>query len=140
MLCTSTRPLAAAPDAPGELCDQRERALLRAEVGEAQRGVGVEHDPERHVAEVVALGDHLRADQDPRGRRLEAAQHRAHADPAPPRPRHVRVEAEDGEAPVVERGRELVLHALGARAVARDGCRAAVARSAPARRSRCPQW
>ena len=77
--------LAAAPDAPGELCDQRECALLRTEVGEAQGGVGVKHHPERHVAEVVALGDHLRADQDPaRGGSLEVTQERARAQrPAP---------------------------------------------------------
>ena len=33
----------AAAAAPGELGDERERALLGAEVGEAQRGVGVQH-------------------------------------------------------------------------------------------------
>ena len=47
IVCTSTRPLAAPARAPGELRDQRERALLGAEVGEAQGGVGVEHDAER---------------------------------------------------------------------------------------------
>ena len=69
LVCTSTRPpRGAAPGAARELRDQRERALLGAEVGEAQRRVGVEHDAERDVGEVVALGDHLRAEQQPLGR------------------------------------------------------------------------
>ena len=72
-------PLPSAPDAPGELGDQRERALLGAEVREAQRRVRVEHDAERDIREVVALGDHLRSDQHPALRRLEAAQQRADA-------------------------------------------------------------
>ena len=62
----------AARPAPGparELGDERERALLGAEVGEAQGGVGVEDHAEGHVGEVVPLGHHLGAEQDPRGRR-----------------------------------------------------------------------
>ena len=62
----------AASGAAGELGDQRERALLGAEVGEAQRRVGVEHDAERDVREVVALGHHLRAEQQAGGGGLEA--------------------------------------------------------------------
>src|ERR1700683_1634843 len=95
--------LAAAPDAPGELCDQRERALLRAEVGKAQGGIGVEHDPERDIAEVVAPGDHLRADQDSRGRRLKAAQYSTHTILLPTPTGYISIQAEHREAPVVER-------------------------------------
>ncbi len=77
--CTTTRPAARpAPAAAGELRDERERALLGAEVGEAQRRVGVEHHAERHVREVVALGDHLGADEHAGRRLVEAAQDRAH--------------------------------------------------------------
>jgi hypothetical protein len=73
IVCTSTRPaVPAAAGAPGELGDQRERPLLGAEVGEAQRRVGVEHDAERDAVEVVPLGDHLRADQHARAGALEA--------------------------------------------------------------------
>ena len=39
----------AAPAAPGQLRDHREGPLLGAEVREAQRGVGVENDAERHL-------------------------------------------------------------------------------------------
>ena len=56
----------------GELGDERERPLLGAEVREAQRGIGVEHDAERDVGEVVALGHHLGADQQARRGRGEA--------------------------------------------------------------------
>ena len=49
--------------APGELGDHREGALAGAEVGEAQGRVGVEDRAQRHLGEVVALGDHLGADQ-----------------------------------------------------------------------------
>ena len=65
--------LRTAAGATRELRDERERALLGAEVGEAQRAVGVDDDAERDVREVVALGDHLRADEDPARRRLEAS-------------------------------------------------------------------
>ncbi len=71
--------LAAAPHATSELGDHREGALLGAEVGEAQGGVGVEHHAQRDVGEVVALGDHLGTDQHTRGCVLEAAQQRGDA-------------------------------------------------------------
>ena len=54
----------AAAAAAGELGDHREGALAGAEVGEAQGGVGVEDRAQGHLGEVVALGDHLGADQD----------------------------------------------------------------------------
>src|SRR3954468_5426829 len=100
--------------AAGELRDEREGPLLGAEVGEAQRRVGVEHDAERHVGEVVALGDHLGPDEHPALRLLERSEHRGG-------PGRVRVEAEHGMAGL----RELVLEPLGAGAVPADGHRPA---------------
>ena len=58
----SPRALAAA-GAAGDLGQQLERALRGAEVGEAQADVGDDHADQRDLREVVALGDHLRADQ-----------------------------------------------------------------------------
>ena len=54
--------VAAAP--AGELGDELEGALLGAEVGQREPGVGVDDRGERDAREVVALGDHLRADED----------------------------------------------------------------------------
>ncbi len=54
----------AATAATGELGDHREGPLGGAEVGEAQGGVGVEDRAQRHLGEVVPLGDHLGADED----------------------------------------------------------------------------
>ena len=64
-----------APGAAGQLGDEREGALLGAEVGEAQGRVGVEHDAEVDVGEVVALGHHLRADEHAARRLLEGGEH-----------------------------------------------------------------
>jgi len=64
----------AAAGPAGELGDERERPLLGAEVGEAQGLVGVEHDAEGDVREVVALGHHLGADEHSRRRGLELLQ------------------------------------------------------------------
>ena len=64
----------AAPAAAGELGDQREGPLLGAEVGEPEGRVGVDDDAEDDVGEVVALGDHLGADEDPGVRLVEAAE------------------------------------------------------------------
>ena len=78
----------------------------------------------------MALGDHLRADQHPRGGRLEAAQERARADRSRPRRAagHVGVEAEDREAcRRPSAAASSCCEALGARAVARHARRAAVA-------------
>ena len=104
----------APPAAAGELRDQREGALLGAEVRQAQRAVGVEDDAQRDVGEVVALGDHLGADEDAATRR--ARTRRARSACAAPGGA-VGVEAED-----LERRQQLVelgLHALGARRHAR---------------------
>ena len=62
----------AAAAAPGQLGDHREGPLLGAEVGEAQGRVGVEDRAQGHLGEVVALGDHLGADEDAAGRLAEA--------------------------------------------------------------------
>ena len=54
----------AAAGAPGDLGDELEGSLGGTEVGEVQRGVGVDHAYKRHVGEVEAFGDHLRAEED----------------------------------------------------------------------------
>ena len=121
---------AAAPGAARQLGDERERALLGAEVGEAQRRVGVEDDAERDVGEVVALGDHLRADEHPARRCLERGEHARAARG---------VSASSRKTGLAGAG-ELVLEPLGARAVAR---RSRPSRSASQRDgtgSRWPQW
>ncbi len=109
--------MAAAPARARELGDQRERPLLGAEVGEAQRGVGVEHDPQAHVGEVVALGDHLGSDQHARTGRLEAAQR---ADAAAPASATTSASRRKTGASASKTLRQLVLQALGAGAVAGD--------------------
>ena len=53
--------IAAAP--PRELGDQLERSLLGPEVGQGQPRVCVDHRRELDPGEVVALRDHLRAEQ-----------------------------------------------------------------------------
>ena len=118
-------PVAAASGAAGELRDEREGALLGAEVREAQRRVGVEHDGERDVGEVVALGHHLRADEHAGRARLEAGAGRRRRRLA--RGGDVGVEAQHREVAVAERLGQLVLEALGAGAVTCDRRRAAVA-------------
>ena len=49
---------------PGELRDELERALLRAEVGQGEPRVGVDDRGEGDAGEVVTLRHHLRADED----------------------------------------------------------------------------
>jgi hypothetical protein len=110
----------AAPAAAGQLCHQREGALLRAEIREAQRGIGVQDDAERDVGEVVPLRHHLGADQHPRVRMVEAPQDRGHAG----RRGHVRVEPEHGQRR--HQLLQLPLQLLGPRAVARNRYRLAL--------------
>ena len=105
---------AAPPGTAGELRDERERALLGAKVREAQRLVGVDHDAERDVREVMPLGDHLRADQHARRRRVKACEHRRARVAAG----GVGVEAQHRKANPAQRAGELVLEPLGAGAVA----------------------
>ena len=53
----------AAAGATGDLREQLEGALARAEIRLMQREVGVNDADERHVREMQALGNHLRADE-----------------------------------------------------------------------------
>ena len=52
-----------APTPPSQLRDELERPLLRAEIGQAETGVGVHDGGQLDPGEVVALGDHLRSEQ-----------------------------------------------------------------------------
>src|SRR5437588_276150 len=52
-----------APAAAGELCEQLERALLGAEVRQAEARVGVDHRRQRHAREVMPFRHHLCADE-----------------------------------------------------------------------------
>ena len=56
-------PGSVAAAAPGELGQKLEGALLGAEVRLSQTRVGIDHGGQRDAGEVVALGDHLRAEQ-----------------------------------------------------------------------------
>ena len=56
--------LLAAAGAAGDLREQLERPLGGAEVGQAEADVGRHDADQRHARKVVALGDHLRADED----------------------------------------------------------------------------
>jgi len=107
-------PTLASPRAPGQLRDQRERALLGPEIREAERLIGVEDDAEGDVGKVVALGDHLRADENPGGRRLETLQGSSTLGQRG----CVGVQTEDREAVPAKRRPELVLDALGSCSVA----------------------
>src|SRR5262249_1122983 len=49
--------------ASGDLREQLEGALGGAKVGQAEHGVGADNANQRDAVEVVALGEHLRADQ-----------------------------------------------------------------------------
>ena len=51
------------PASPGELGDELERPLLGPEVGQRESSVGIDDGGELDAGEVVALGDHLRADE-----------------------------------------------------------------------------
>src|SRR3954471_9445048 len=99
----------AAAAAAGELSYQGEGALLGTEVWEAERGVGVEDDPERDVREVVPLGDHLRPYEHAARRLLEATQE---VEDGAPAAGDVRVEAEHRQRR--QRAVELRLEPLGA--------------------------
>ena len=53
-----------ATSATGDLRQELEGALCRAEVGQVERTVGRDDADHRHVREVEPLGDHLRTQQD----------------------------------------------------------------------------
>ena len=112
----------AAAAAPGELGDHREGPLLGAEVGEAQGRVGVDDRAQGHLGEVVALGDHLGADEDARSRpRRSRRGSRAWA----PRPAAVSESSrKTGIGP--RRSRQQLLDPLGAGAGPRERGRAAL--------------
>ena len=130
--CTITRPpRAAAAAAARQLAHQRERALLGAEVGEAQRGVGVEHHA--RASRPGSRGPWPPSACPPAPRRARARSAPAAA-PTPGRGRAVGVQAHDGQR--VHQVLELAAQLLGARAVAGDRHRAAVGAGA-GHRARC---
>ena len=73
---------AAAAGAAGDLHDGLREPLGGAKVGAEQSLVRIEHHDQRHVLEVMALGDHLRADQDARRTAVDAVHGRVHVRPA----------------------------------------------------------
>jgi hypothetical protein len=54
----------AAPGAPGHLGEELKGALGGAKIGHPEADIGGDHAHQRHVGNVVALGDHLRAHED----------------------------------------------------------------------------
>src|SRR4029453_2783426 len=53
----------APPGAPGDLRKKLKGPFARAEIGQMQRQIGVDDPDERHIREMQAFRDHLRADQ-----------------------------------------------------------------------------
>ncbi len=49
--------------AAGQLQDEREGLFLGAELRELQRQVGIDYGGKRDIREMMALGDHLRAEE-----------------------------------------------------------------------------
>ena len=84
--------LLAAAGAAGHLREQLKRPLGRAEVGHAEADVGRDDADQRHARKVVALGNHLRADQDVDLAVAEARQQRFERAPSADR---VAIEARD---------------------------------------------
>jgi hypothetical protein len=111
--------LAAAPGAPSHLDDQAERALLRAKVRPAETCVRLDDGGERDVRKVMALCDHLRAEEHGRPRGGKAAQHLGHLRAATTR---LGVEAHTPKPG--RRAGDRLLEATGAEALTRDVDRA----------------
>ena len=65
----------AAPGAAGDLREQLEGALARAEIRLMQRKIGVNDADERDVREMQPFGNHLRADEDVGLARAKIAEH-----------------------------------------------------------------
>ena len=65
----------AAPGAARHLRQQLKRALGGAKIRQAEREIGGDHADERDALKIVALRDHLRADQDVDLARRKRAQH-----------------------------------------------------------------
>ena len=110
----AARRVASAPSR--ELREQLERALLGAEVGKAEAGVGVDDGRELDAAEVMALRHHLRADEHGALRAREALERLV---------RVVDVGVEPDDLELGEMLRELALEPLRAGADARELGRAA---------------
>ena len=108
------------------------RRSLGAEIRAEQALVGVQHDDQRDVRKVVALGDHLGADEDARLAAVDAREHRFHLALAAHR-----VAIEPGERRAGKLLAQRLLDALGALADWLDarcrtaGSAAAAAASAP---------
>ncbi len=64
------------PGPPRHLHQLGEQAFRRPPVGGEQRGIGAQHADQRQFGEIVALGQHLRADQDVRLAAMDAFEHR----------------------------------------------------------------
>ena len=94
------RPLGAS-GATGDLHDRLRQSLAGAEVRAEQALVGVQHDDQRDVRKVMALGQHLRADEDADLVAIDARQRRfelaapAHAVAVDARERRVREQLPD---------------------------------------------
>ena len=131
--------IAAPAAAARELREQRERPLLAAEVGPGEALVGVDRRGQAQIAEVVALRDHLRADEHGRGLAREALERRVET-AAPlgrvgvePQHRDVRQQLADGLADALGAGAETrELDRAAVRALARRALREAAVVAAQA--------
>ena len=101
--------LRAAPGAARDLDDGLRHAFGRAEIRAEQALVGVQHHHQGDARKVVALGDHLRADQDAR---LAAGDPANYLLDVAALAHHVAIEAGDGH--VREQLRQRFLDALRA--------------------------
>src|SRR5581483_8839087 len=106
----------AAAGAAGQLSDQRKGPLLGAEIGKPQRLVSVEHYSQRDLREFVALGHHLRTDEQTAARGAEAVE----GSLAVRRTNRIGVEADDLETVVSQRISQVVLEPFGPGSMARD--------------------
>ena len=82
-----------APGPPGDLHDRLCESLCRAKIRAEQSLVGVQYDDETHVGKMMALRQHLRADEQAHFARVDAlergferapASHRVAIDPREP--------------------------------------------------------
>ncbi len=120
-----------APGAAGDLQDRLREPLVAARIGAEQPLVGVQHADERHARKVMALRQHLRADQNLDVAGFDVVQHggeRAFA------ARAVAIEARDARRR--KQPCELVADALRAGA---DGDSLAAARAARPARAGAPR-
>ena len=108
-VCTITRPgCAPRPLRPPTWTSIAKVRSSARKSGKVQREIGIDHPDQRHLGEVVALGDHLRADEDLGAGLREAVEHRAQP---PVRGGDVGVEAQQldaGQEPTTSRSRRSV--------------------------------